>query len=202
MAESPDLAGAADAAGYRFGLFEIDRRTGELRKQGTRLRLRGRPIDILLILMASPGQVVSREELRTKLWPADTFVDFDHGLHSAVNRLREAVNDSADNPRFIETLPRKGYRFIAPVTRIAAAPIAHVVGPPPADIEIHGGQPPTGSAAPTPLAVPAAVVEPRDVSPTPEALDIRDPRPGRLRSWAVAAALALVTAIAVAGLGI
>ena len=107
-----------DATVYRFGLFEVDARTGELRKQDTRLRLRGRPIDILLILVGSAGEVVTRDDLRGRLWPADTFVDFDHGLHSAVNRLREALGDSADNPRFIETLPRRGYRFIAPVTAV------------------------------------------------------------------------------------
>jgi TolB-like protein/tetratricopeptide (TPR) repeat protein len=107
---------------YRFGQFEVDRRTGELRKQGTRLRVRGRPIDILLTLVARPGELVTRDDLRARLWPADTFVDFDHGLHSAVNRLREALGDSADNPRFIETLPRKGYRFIAPVTVVRSEP--------------------------------------------------------------------------------
>jgi TolB-like protein/DNA-binding winged helix-turn-helix (wHTH) protein/Tfp pilus assembly protein PilF len=106
---------------YRFGLFDVDRRTGELRKQGLRLRLRGRPIDILLVLLERPGEVVTRDELRQRLWPADTFVDFDHGLHSAVNRLREALGDAAENPRFIETLPRRGYRFIAPVTPVPAA---------------------------------------------------------------------------------
>jgi TolB-like protein/DNA-binding winged helix-turn-helix (wHTH) protein/tetratricopeptide (TPR) repeat protein len=103
---------------YRFGLFEVDSRSGELRKQGVRLRVRGRPIEILLLLLDQPGDVVTRTDLRTRLWPADTFVDFDHGLHSAVNRLRDALGDSADNPRFIETLPRKGYRFIAPVTAV------------------------------------------------------------------------------------
>jgi TolB-like protein/DNA-binding winged helix-turn-helix (wHTH) protein len=113
--------------GYRFGQFEVDQRTGELRKQGMRLRVRGRPIDILLTLLSRPGELVTRDELRARLWPADTFVDFDHGLHSAVNRLREALGDSADNPRFIETLPRKGYRFIAPVTIVTSnAPLAAV----------------------------------------------------------------------------
>jgi TolB-like protein/DNA-binding winged helix-turn-helix (wHTH) protein/Flp pilus assembly protein TadD len=108
----------ASVDGYKFGQFEVDCRTGELRKQGIRLRLRGRPVDILLTLLARPGDLVTRDELRARLWPADTFVDFDHGLHSAVNRLRDALGDSADNPRFIETLPRKGYRFIAPVTAL------------------------------------------------------------------------------------
>lgn len=125
---------AQEASRYRFGLFEVDSRSGELRKQGTRLPVRGRPIDILLLLLDRPGEVVTRTDLRTRLWPADTFVDFDHGLHSAVNRLREALGDSADNPRFIETLPRKGYRFIAPVTAVKREPVAVplVVGATPA----------------------------------------------------------------------
>jgi TolB-like protein/DNA-binding winged helix-turn-helix (wHTH) protein/Tfp pilus assembly protein PilF len=111
---------------YRFGLFDVDERRGEVRKQGLRLRLRGRPYDILLILLERPGELVSRDELRTRLWSSDTFVDFDHGLNAAMNRLRELLGDSAENPRFIETSPRKGYRFIAPVavTAEAAAPVA------------------------------------------------------------------------------
>jgi TolB-like protein/DNA-binding winged helix-turn-helix (wHTH) protein/tetratricopeptide (TPR) repeat protein len=100
---------------YRFGLFEVDERRGEVRKQGLRIRLRGRPLDILLILLERPGELVGRDELRARLWPADTFVDFDHGLNTAVNRLREILGDAADSPRFIETVPRKGYRFIASV---------------------------------------------------------------------------------------
>ena len=100
---------------YRFGLFEVDERRGEVRKRGLRIRLRGRPFDILLILLERPGELISREDLRNRLWTADTFVDFDHGVNTAVNRLREVLGDSADNPRFIETVPRKGYRFIAPV---------------------------------------------------------------------------------------
>jgi TolB-like protein/DNA-binding winged helix-turn-helix (wHTH) protein/tetratricopeptide (TPR) repeat protein len=112
----------ADSPGtsYRFGLFEVDSRTGELRKQGRQLRLRGRPFDILVLLLARGGDVISRDELRQQLWQADTFVDFDHGLNSAINRLREALGDSAENPRFIETLPRRGYRFIAPIDRTPA----------------------------------------------------------------------------------
>ena len=120
------MSTVGSVAVYRFGLFELDARTGELQKQGLRLRLRGRPIDILVALLERPGEVVTRDELRQRLWPADTFVDFDHGLHSAVNRLRDALGDSAENPRFVETLPRRGYRLIAPVTLVrleARAPI-------------------------------------------------------------------------------
>jgi TolB-like protein/DNA-binding winged helix-turn-helix (wHTH) protein/Tfp pilus assembly protein PilF len=100
---------------YRFGLFEVDQRRGEVRKKGLRIRLRGRPFDILLILLERRGELVTRDDLRARLWAADTFVDFDHGLNTSVNRLREILGDSAESPRFIETIPRKGYRFIAPV---------------------------------------------------------------------------------------
>ena len=113
------------ATSYRFGLFEVDSRTGELRKQGRQLKLRGRPFDILLLLLARGGDVITREELRQQLWQADTFVDFDHGLNSAINRLRDALGDSAENPRFIETLPKRGYRFIAPIeVPPASVPVA------------------------------------------------------------------------------
>jgi len=152
-----------DATVYRFGLFEVDARTGELRKQDTRLRIRGRPIDILLILVASPGEVVTRDELRGRLWPADTFVDFDHGLHSAVNRLREALGDSADNPRFIETLPRRGYRFIAPVTAVSQT-AAPKVAAPAAPAVAETPNPPAASPALTP--VPATVPAPAPVPQT------------------------------------
>lgn len=98
----------------RFGAFEADLRSGELRKDGTRIRLQEQPFQILQALLERPGEVVTREELRLKLWPADTYVDFDHGLNNAIKRLREALNDSAENPKFIETLSRRGYRFIGP----------------------------------------------------------------------------------------
>jgi cholera toxin transcriptional activator len=101
---------------FRFGLFELDSATGELRKEGiARPRVQGQPLEILLRLLSRPGEVVTREELRAQLWPADTFVDYDHSLNAAVNKLRDALNDSAENPRFIQTIPRRGYRFIASV---------------------------------------------------------------------------------------
>jgi len=100
----------------RFGVFELDRQSGDLRKDGkARPRLQGQPLDVLLQLLERPGEIVTREELRQRLWPADTFVDFDHSLNTAVNKLREALEDSASNPCFVQTLPRRGYRFIAPV---------------------------------------------------------------------------------------
>jgi cholera toxin transcriptional activator len=99
----------------RFGVFELDLAAGELRKNGTKLRLQEQPFQVLALLLERPGDVVTREELRQKLWPADTFVDFDHSLNTAVNKLREVLGDSASSPRFVETLARRGYRFIAPV---------------------------------------------------------------------------------------
>ncbi|HKV79023.1 MAG TPA: tetratricopeptide repeat protein [Candidatus Sulfotelmatobacter sp.] len=99
----------------RFGVFELDVRAGELRKRGIKVPLQGLPVQILSILLENPGQVVTRDELRTRLWPADTFVDFDHSLHNAIARLREALGENASSPRFVETLPRRGYRFIGPL---------------------------------------------------------------------------------------
>jgi DNA-binding winged helix-turn-helix (wHTH) protein/tetratricopeptide (TPR) repeat protein len=100
----------------RFGVFEVDLQTAELRKQGVRIRLPGQSFQVLEALLLRPGELVTREELRQKLWPSDTFGDFEHGLNAAVNRVREALGDSSDNPRFVETLPRRGYRFIVPVS--------------------------------------------------------------------------------------
>ncbi len=119
----------------RFGVFEVDLRAGELRKKGTKIRLQGQPYLLLITLVKQPGEIVTREELQSLLWPQDTFVDFDHGLGSAVNKLREALGDSAANPRFVETLPRRGYRFIAPVvvdSGIEDSPVASEVPPAPA----------------------------------------------------------------------
>jgi cholera toxin transcriptional activator len=105
---------------FRFGLYELDGGTGELRKDGKPCpRVQGQPLEVLLHLLAHPGDVVTRDELRERLWPADTFVDYDHSLNTAVNKLRDALSDSAENPRFIQTIPRRGYRFIAPVEVVA-----------------------------------------------------------------------------------
>ena len=102
----------------RFGVFEMDARAGELRKHGVRTKLQDQPFHVLTLLLQRPGEVVSREELRLQIWGADTFIDFDNGLNTSINKLREALGDSADTPRFIETMPRRGYRFIAPVERL------------------------------------------------------------------------------------
>jgi len=101
-----------------FGVYELDLQSGELHKGRTRIRLQDQPLRVLITLLKKPGQVVSREELRQELWPSDTFVDFEHGLRAAVNKLRQALNDNPDKPRYVETLPRRGYRFIFPVTTV------------------------------------------------------------------------------------
>jgi len=120
----------------RFATFEVDLRSGELRNGDARIALQGQPFQILEQLVRRPGELVTRDELRRQLWPDNTFVDFEHGLNAAIRRLREALGDSADEPRFIETLPRRGYRFIAPVEPIgpsaAAAPAAGQTAAPPA----------------------------------------------------------------------
>src|ERR671912_2664309 len=101
----------------RFGVFELDLNTGELRKAGARINLPEQPFQVLEALLDRPGELVTREELRQRLWPADTFVDFEHGLNAVINRLRDTLGDSADTPRFIETVPRRGYRFIGSIDR-------------------------------------------------------------------------------------
>ena len=99
----------------RFGNFELDQSSGELRKRGVRIKLADQPLQILRVLLDRPGEVVTRQALRQQLWDAETFVDFDVGLNSAIRKLRDALDDSAENPRFVETLPRRGYRFIGSV---------------------------------------------------------------------------------------
>jgi DNA-binding winged helix-turn-helix (wHTH) protein len=109
----------------RFGVFELDPSTGELRKHGVRIKLQDQPFALLLMLLEKPGQLVTKEELRQRLWPADTFVEFDKGIYNAMKRLRETLGDGGERPIFIETIPRKGYRFIAPlVPDCDSAPLA------------------------------------------------------------------------------
>src|SRR5262245_46136576 len=118
-----------------FGVFEVDLRAGELRKRGLRVRLQEQPFRVLAMLLEHAGQVVSREELQKKLWPAETFVDFDHGLNKAINKIREALGDSAESPRFVETVARRGYRFLADVRAADAVPVRSLepaLQPPPA----------------------------------------------------------------------
>jgi cholera toxin transcriptional activator len=103
---------------YRFGVFEADASTGELRRQGLRVKLHAQPLQLLFLLLERPGELLTREEICQELWPDGTFVDYEHGVNSAVNRIREALGDKASSPRFIETLARRGYRFVAPVERV------------------------------------------------------------------------------------
>lgn len=115
----------------RFAEYEADLRSGELLRQGHRLKLQEKPFQVLAALLSKPGELVTREELRQSLWPADTFVDFEHGLNTAVNKVREALRDSANNPRFIETLPRRGYRFIGSIPAEGANPTTELIASPP-----------------------------------------------------------------------
>lgn len=112
------MAEISSARLYRFGVFEADRTTGELRRQGIRVKINAQPFQVLLMLLDRPGEVLSREEISHALWSDGTFVDYEHGVNSAVNRIREALGDAASSPRYVETLARRGYRFVAPVQKI------------------------------------------------------------------------------------
>src|ERR1700678_2107193 len=141
---------AEPARRYRFGIFEADAATGELRRQGMRIKLNAQPFQVLLLLLARPGQLLTREEISRELWPDGTFVDYEHGVNSAVNRIREALRDTASNPRFVETLARRGYRSVAPVERITPAE------DPPA---VSESQPPASSNQ---TAIPEPELKPRN----------------------------------------
>jgi DNA-binding winged helix-turn-helix (wHTH) protein len=104
---------------FQFGTFGVDPRAGELRKRGVRIKLQEQPFRVLLCLLENAGQVVTREQIQEKLWPDNTHVDYENAINSAIRKLREALNDSSDSPRFVETLPRRGYRFLATVTQTA-----------------------------------------------------------------------------------
>ena len=127
------MSGLHNVADIRFGLFEADLSAGELRKRGRKIPLQDQPFRVLTLLLQRPGELVSREDFQRALWPGDTFVEFDEGLNKAIQKLRQALDDSSDNPRFIETLPRKGYRFIAPVNRTAGDASAAKAEPNPVD---------------------------------------------------------------------
>jgi cholera toxin transcriptional activator len=122
--------------GYRFGTFEVDRTTGELRRQGIRIKLGAQPLQVLLMLLERPGELLTREEISRELWPDGTFVDYEHGVNSAVNRIREALRDTARSPKFVETLSRRGYRFVAAVERVGEGSVAEV---PVVEVERGGG---------------------------------------------------------------
>src|SRR5580692_3040447 len=122
--------GKGTATRYRFGVFEVDSSTGELRRKGVRVKLHAQPCQVLFMLLERPGEMLTRQEICQELWPDGTFVDYEHGVNSAVNRLREALGDQANNPKFIETLARRGYRFLAPVEQIGAEEEATVAAAP------------------------------------------------------------------------
>src|SRR5579859_1043541 len=172
----------------RFGDFQLNLQSGELHKHGIRLRLPGQSLTILASLLERQGEIVTREELRRTLWPEDTFVDFEHSVNSAVKRLREALNDSADNPRYVQTLPRLGYRYIGP-------PVAHPQRP-------SANESATASAIPTAISSteeqdtrPVDSIVATSVSKTRLGLQIP---PRRLRAWAIVAALSLGLLVAAA----
>src|ERR1700741_2246224 len=114
------MSGHSSSSIICFGTFELTLRAGELRRRGQKIKLQEQPLQVLAALLEKPGEIVTREELRSKLWPADTFVDFDHSLNAAIKRLRDALGESPEAPVFIETLARRGYRFIAPVNGCSA----------------------------------------------------------------------------------
>jgi len=130
---------------FRFGPFELSERDGELRKNGVRIKLQEQPFRVLVELLANAGTLVTREELQQKLWPADTFVDFDVGLNSAIRKIRQALGDDADHPRYIETAAKRGYRFLVPVTKTTGDAVMNSKSPatPPASITTTPLQPET-----------------------------------------------------------
>lgn len=168
---------------FRFGVFELDARSGELRRHGLKIRLPDQSFQILRALLVRPGELVTRDELRQLLWTADTFVDFEVGLNSAVRKLREALDDSADNPRFVETVPRRGYRFVAPIVAPVVEPafepaVESVQLAPPPDIPRE--RPPVRSAG----------VDVSPAEPLPTSVLVRPP--ARTRRWGAAAFVVLL----------
>jgi cholera toxin transcriptional activator len=123
------MADVSQIRRFRFGVFEVDSGTGELRRSGLRVKLHAQPLQVLLMMVERPGEIITREEICGELWPEGTFVDYEHSVNSAVNRLREALGDKASNPRFVETLARRGYRFVAPVDRIESGTPALIPSP-------------------------------------------------------------------------
>ena len=137
----------------RFGLFDADLERGELRKSGVRIKLHGQPFQILTLLLDRPGEIVTREEIRERLWPGNTFVEFDNGLNVAVKKLRTALSDDAENPRFVETVPRRGYRLVIPVTSVIDSTRSNAVAPlPPAENRLRDAVVPSLPVIPMPPA--------------------------------------------------
>ena len=171
------------SAQIRFGAFEVDLRAGELRRKGLQVKLQEQPFQVLAMLLEQAGGVVPREELHKKLWPADTTVDFDHGLNKAINKIRKALGDSAENPRFVETVARRGYRFIADVRVVDGSPLDRpepVIEDSPAtdkqDPVESGGNPAARRRAPWPLAGKTSAIALGLVLVTPRGLDASLPQ--------------------------
>jgi len=153
MEEYPKVRGR-----LRFGTFELDLRAGELRKHGLRIRLQEQPFQVLAMLLEQPGEVVTRDELQKRLWQTDTFVDFDHGLNKAISKIREALGDSAESPRFVETVTRRGYRFLA---EVKAADTASVTSPEPTSQPHSTAEVGARSDVAGDIAMPKPIVGPR-----------------------------------------
>ena len=177
---------------FRFGPFELSEREGELRKSGVRIKLQEQPFRVLVELVINSGKLVSREDLHNKLWSADTFVDFDVGLNSAIRKLRQALNDDAESPHYIETLAKRGYRFIAPVANIAAALGPITTNPPPLIGDSTPPMPALANEAPVLLSGEAKAATLTDATCEPKS-DADNERQPKKRSWYwVLAACALV----------
>ncbi|HVB85769.1 MAG TPA: winged helix-turn-helix domain-containing protein [Candidatus Dormibacteraeota bacterium] len=163
---------------YRFGVFEADARTGELRKQGRKLPLQGQPLQVLLMLLERAGELVARAEIQQRLWVDGTFVDFDHGLNTAINKIRETLGDSASSPRFVETLARRGYRFIAPVEVVSVNSVERPSG---SGSKAKAAQPGM-TAAEDLLPAPAALSEGSLMTAKSEGAETLAPAPRRSRN--------------------
>src|SRR5262249_41401224 len=154
----PPTMNGTNPGRVKFGPFEADLHTHEIWKYGVKIKLVGQPFEVLAILLDKPGELVTREELHERLWSGDTFVDFDHGLNAAVNKLREALSDSVDTPRYVETLPRRGYRFITAVERKDA-------GAAQVSAAAHAGAPPPPAAPVTSVPAPPVFADPETPRP-------------------------------------
>jgi TolB-like protein/DNA-binding winged helix-turn-helix (wHTH) protein len=161
---------------WRFGAFEVEERTGELRRNGVAVKLQEQPSRLLLFLLEHAGEIITREDLRQELWPADTFVDFDHALNSRVMKLREALGDSSDNPVYIQTIPRKGYRFVAPVTTVRPLTPSQVTQESDSDLSLSGLEGETAIAGAATQGYPETSIPTSDGRHETDSLTIGEPR--------------------------
>jgi DNA-binding winged helix-turn-helix (wHTH) protein len=178
------------ASKFGFGVYEVDLQTGELWKAGRKVKLQSQPFKVLTLLLENAGEVVTREDLQLQLWGNNIVVDFDHSLGTAVNKIRDALGDTADNPRFIETLAKRGYRFIAPVTVLGGSSATVVAGMPEAELGAASGSPEMGLGRP--LGISPQVGAP-SVSSVVDSLPVSR---GRFGFWLWPAAAAMVAILA------